>query len=243
MVEWMLAPCDPARLHDVGVQLSWHARSMVAAWSVLVPLGVIAARFLKVFPGQDWPRELDDRRWWHAHRAAQYMALMLMLTGLFMVLFRPVAATSITKGVWIHHLFGWTTLALGCSQYLAGWLRGTKGGPSAPALDDGSWRGDHYDMTGRRRLFERFHKSVGYVAILMSAVAIASGLWQANAPRWMFAFISTWYLVLTVVFALLQRRGMARDTYQAIWGPEPQHPGNSRRPIGIGIKRTSSETE
>ncbi|WP_028745445.1 cytochrome b561 domain-containing protein [Rhizobium mesoamericanum] len=242
MFEWLLAPCDPTRVHEVGTHLSWHARSMVMAWSVLVPIGVIAARFFKIFPGQDWPRVLDDRRWWHLHRGAQYASLVLMLVGLFLILSAPEATQSITAAIWAHQLTGWIVLVLGGMQYLSGWFRGTKGGPSSPAAN-GSWRGDHYDMTRRRRLFERVHKSLGYVAMPFSMAAVSTGLWQANAPRWMLLLIGTWYVIVMVSFAVLQRRGMAYDTYQAIWGLDPQHPGNSLRPIGVGIRKLPPEDE
>ncbi|WP_099824053.1 hypothetical protein [Oceaniglobus indicus] len=77
MIEWLLAPLDPTMAHDVGFLLSWHARLMVLAWAVLAPAGVIVARFFKVWPGQDWPRQLDDQRWWRAHRIFQYGTVVL----------------------------------------------------------------------------------------------------------------------------------------------------------------------
>ena len=77
MIDFWLAPIDPFRPHDVGFLLSWHGRAMFAAWAVLAPVGVIAARYFKVTPGQDWPRELDNPFWWRLHRGAQYAALVL----------------------------------------------------------------------------------------------------------------------------------------------------------------------
>jgi hypothetical protein len=58
-MDWLLAPIDATRAHEVGFAVSWHARSMVLAWAVLAPLAVVIARYFKVLPGQDWPRELD----------------------------------------------------------------------------------------------------------------------------------------------------------------------------------------
>ena len=34
------------------------------AWAVLAPCGILAARFLKLWPGQDWPDRLDHPGWW-----------------------------------------------------------------------------------------------------------------------------------------------------------------------------------
>ena len=69
------------------------------------------------------------------------------------------------------------------------------------------------------------------------AAAILTGLWLANGPVWMWLCLGLWWLVLAMVATVLQRRGWAIDTYQAIWGPDPLLPGNRRAPIGIGIRR------
>jgi len=228
MISWLLASLDPARAHAVEAVIVWHGRLMVAAWGVLLPLGVLIARFFKVTPRQDWPRALDSRLWWHGHLALQYTGGVLMLAGLGLLLWSQPA-----RGLaHLHGILGYAVLAFGAMQFLAGWLRGTKGGPSEPVL-----RGDHYDMTRRRRIFERFHKGMGYLALLLACATIFSGLWQANAPRWMGLALAGWWLGLAAVFALLQRRGRAIDTYQAIWGPGDAHPGNRLNPIGWGVRR------
>ncbi len=232
MLEWLLAPMDASRAHDVGWHISWHARSMVLAWGVLAPVGVIVARYFKIVPSQNWPRRLDHHLWWNTHRICQYGACALMLAGLWIILNAPSSGASYSP----HWFLGWASLCLALVQIMGGLLRGTKGGPTDPAID-GSLHGDHYDMTPRRLLFEAVHKSAGYVALLMSALAILSGLWQANAPNWMMAGILLWWAILAVSCVLFQRRNMAVDTYQAIWGPDPSLPGNQRKPIGLGITR------
>jgi hypothetical protein len=67
MLEWLLSPMDAARIHDVGWHLSWHARIMTLAWGILVPLGIIIARYCKISPKQDWPQQLDNHLWWNTH--------------------------------------------------------------------------------------------------------------------------------------------------------------------------------
>jgi hypothetical protein len=42
---------------------------------------------------------------------------------------------------------------------------------------------------------------------------------------------------LGAAFARWQRAGRCIDTYQAIWGPDPAHPGNRRPPVGWGVRR------
>ncbi|MEL6677268.1 MAG: cytochrome b561 domain-containing protein [Pseudomonadota bacterium] len=232
MLEFLLSPIDPARAHEVGTHLSWHARLMVLAWGVLVPTGVLAARFFKVLPGQDWPREVDNLVWWRTHLTCQYTSLALMVVALWLILSAPPLVS--LPGP--HAFIGWAVLCLAVMQYFGGWLRGTKGGPTERAAD-GSLHGDHYDMTPRRLWFEYVHKLSGYSALLLSVAAILTGLWQANGPVWMWLALTAWWSGLVTAFILLQRRGMAVDTYEAIWGPDTAHPGNNRPPIGLGVKR------
>ena len=123
-------------------------------------------------------------------------------------------------------------------QVLLGVFRGSKGGPTAPSAD-GSPRGHHYDMTPRRRAFETAHKTLGYATLGLSVITILLGLWQVNAPVWMWLSLVVWWACLCLMTVVLQMRGMAVDTYQAIWGDDPSHPGNQRPDPGWGMRRPS----
>lgn len=232
MLDWLLAPIDAMRPHDINGAVAWHARMMTLAWGVLVPCGILTARFLKLWPGQPWPQELDHPGWWHLHRVLQYLAGALTLAALALILTRGGASGATTP----HRVLGWSLVALAVLQFTGAWLRGSKGGPAAPA-PDGSIRGDHYDMTPRRLAFEYAHKFGGYIALGLACGAITTGLWQANAPRWMWLVIGGWWIACITLFFVLQRRGLAFDTYQAHWGTDAAHPGNRRPPIGFGIRR------
>jgi hypothetical protein len=111
-------------------------------------------------------------------------------------------------------------------------LRGSKGGPTGLAL-----RGDHFDMTPRRKWFEYVHKSAGYFAILTAWATVALGLVTADAPRWMVLALLCWAIILIAAFAYWQSRERCIDTYQAIWGDDPRLPGLQIAPIGWGISR------
>ncbi len=233
MLDWLLAPLDPSRVHDVGFHLSWHARMMVVAWGFLVPIGVLSARYFKILPNQKWPEEVDNRTWWNIHRSCQYTAAALTVVAIVTIRLAP----EITWSEGVHHLLGWTVVTFTVLQVGGGLLRGTKGGPGHPGPDR-TLRGDHYDMTPRRIAFEVMHKMAGYAVLLVSVVAITSGMWQANAPRWMPLAMVLWWSCLALAAFWLQRRGMCVDTYQALWGPDPVHPGNRRdRLIGLGVRR------
>ncbi|KMW58506.1 hypothetical protein AIOL_003481 [Candidatus Rhodobacter oscarellae] len=234
-MEWLLAPIDPTRAHEVGFAISWHGRAMVLAWGGLAPLAVLAARFFKVLPGQDWPRELDSQAWWRAHWIGQSLVLGLTVFALALVLPQRSGAAG------AHGWLGYAVLVCLAAQVLLGVLRGSKGGPTAPA-PDGSPRGDHFDMTRWRLIFEHAHKSLGYLTLVLAAVAILYGMWAANAPRWMWIGLLLWWVLLLALSAILQRRGWAVDTYQAIWGDDPSLPGN-RRKIGWGMRRPNESKE
>lgn len=230
MWEWLLHPIDPDRSHAVGLAVSWHGRAMVLAWGVLAPVAVLIARFYKVLPGQDWPRELDNQLWWRVHWIGQSIVLALTLVGAALILSGTVPSNP-------HGVLGYAVLLLVMAQVTLGFFRGTKGGPTAPSL-----RGDHYDMTPWRRMFEVVHKSIGYLLILLAVLTILLGLWDANAPRWMWLTLAIWWAALIAAAVHLQRSGRAVDTYQAIWGPSRMHPGNRRRPNGWMMRRVEDKT-
>jgi hypothetical protein len=238
VLHWLFLPIDSGRVHDVNFAVAWHGRMMTFAWGIAVPVGVIIARFGKIWPGQDWPRELDNKVWWHSHLTLQYLAGFLTLFGIGLV----VRGLSSLGSSGNHALFGWSLALLALSQFLGGWFRGSKGGPTDRAAD-GSLDGDHYSMTRRRLVFEYMHKFGGYVALCLACGAIFTGLWRANAPHWMWLILPVWWMGLILLALSLQKRGRAIDTYQAIWGPNPIHPGNARKPIGIGVRKLTSENE
>jgi cytochrome c biogenesis protein CcdA len=229
VVQWLMAPLSGASTHTIDGWVVWHARLMVVAWAVLLPLGVIAARFFKITQRQNWPQQLDNRAWWHAHRSLQYSGIALMLIGAAIAWGKSVQATTVGA---LHAYAGWLVVTLAALQVLSGWLRGSKGGPTEPKI-----RGDHYDMTTRRRWFERVHKIGGWAAVVIAIVTVGLGLVSADAPRWMAVLLALWWLSLFVIGVRLQRAGRCVDTYQAIWGPELAHPGNQKKLTGWGVRR------
>ena len=156
---WLLTPISGASDHHIAVWTSWHARMMVLAWGVLLPMGVLVARFFKVTPRQDWPTQLDNKTWWHWHRALQLIGLVVMAVGVCLAWGH---GSGMSKPARWHAWLGLTLSALGAFQALGGWLRGSKGGPTDP----NGVRGDHYDMTLYRVAFEVLHKTVGYLSLI-----------------------------------------------------------------------------
>jgi hypothetical protein len=230
MWDYLLAPLDADRAHLITDSQIWHARVMFIAWGIAAPLFVIIARFFKVLPGQRWPERLDSQFWWRSHWIGQSIVLVATLVSTAYMYLNTGDGNS-----W-HGVIGYSVVLLVCVQGLLGAFRGSKGGPTEPA-PDGSLFGDHYSMTRRRRIFERLHKSLGYITLVVAAAAIVLGYWLVNAPRWMWLITIGWWCIMIVVSTGLQRRGLALDTYQAIWGPDENHPGNRIPPVGWGVKR------
>lgn len=234
ILHWLATPISGATTHHIATLTAWHARLMVLSWGILFPLGAFAARFYKIRPCQAWPEELDDKTWWHAHRWTQGIALAVMTAG---VALGVATATMASMAASLHAVLGWLLCITGWLQLAAGLARGSKGGPT-----DKRMRGDHYDMTPRRLVFERCHKAAGWLAILMAAPTIVIGLLIADAPRWMAIVLMLWWISLGAFFVLMHRQGRCVDTYQAIWGPGLDHPGNRIKPVGWGVRRYTAES-
>jgi hypothetical protein len=234
----LVLPLSGSSNHSIEPWAYWHARCMVLAWGVLMPLGALIARFYKITPRQKWPQELDNKAWWHSHRVLQYSGVFVMSIGAALAWQQGQGASAAAQ--W-HAWAGWVLCVLGWFQVLAALLRGSKGGPTEPQL-----RGDHYDMTQHRVVFEHAHKGLGWLALLAAVAVTVSGLLIADAPRWMLLVLCLWWVALVVVFVRLQSLGRCVDTYQAIWGPSLKHPGNNQRLArltGLGVRQFPPQQE
>ena len=198
----------------------WHGLMMALAWLVLIPTGTVIARFYKVRPRQDFPGHADDRFWWNSHRILQSVGAGLTVLAAW---WAYKARGGEMDWLVLHAQLGLAVIGLCALQIAAPMFRGTKGGPTdtyADPKDPGTWGGDHYDMTLRRRIFEAWHKNLGYVVMAAGAVAIWTGIETAGLPdEWKWAFVVA-ALVFTAAFVRLTRLGRRIDTWIAIWGPD-----------------------
>ncbi len=228
-MSWLLMPLSGGAGHAIAPWAAWHGRLMVLGWSVMLPAGILIARFFKVWRRQDWPAKLDSVIWWRTHVLLQCAGVYVMTIGFLMAFGRAHGASPLAV---LHHRIGWVVVSIGWLQVMGGLFRGTKGGPTDTVM-----RGDHYDMTRRRVAFEIVHKTLGWIAMPLVIGGSLLGLRLADSPRWMPVLLCLWWAMLAVLFVRLQRSGRCIDTTHAIWGPGPEHPGNRRRPIGWGISR------
>jgi len=232
---WISNPIDSRRPHEIDSVTKWHARLMSLAWSIIFPVSILIARFYKVMPQQKFPEQIDSQWWWITHRICAVLGTIVAILAFSLVYFLSGGEVSVNAA---HRYAGWTALVLLSVQIASGLLRGTRGGPKMPSYT-GELRGDHYDMTTRRILFERAHKSIGYIALASAWLATAAGLWSVNAPLWIWLLVSGWWILLCAIGVHLQMQHRAIDTYQAIWGTHPDLKGNQMTSIGIGVHKVT----
>ena len=196
-----------------------HAALMVFAWAVLAPLCVLLARYYKVTPEQDFPRAVDNPFWWRWHRWGQ-TAVVALSTLAFGIMWREIGWTGLAS--W-HGTLGMGLVSIGWLQVFGGVLRGSKGGPTDPRANPANpatWRGDHYDMTLRRRVFEAVHKSLGYAALVLVLPVIWLGVSLSGVDISVWISALALWVGMVIGAARLQRSGRHVDTWVALWGPK-----------------------
>ena len=216
-----------------------HATLMIVAWGGMMPLGGIVARYFKVVPGQGFPEVVDNPFWWNWHRGLQYGGLAVATVALAVIFWETGGSIDT-----LHGSLGVAVMGLGGLQLLSPLFRGRKGGPTdqgADPSDPASWRGDHYDMTLRRHLFEAWHKTMGWGLIVLAAVTILLGIQLVGAPSWLLVLAGM--LQAAMLCGLIDGRLRLRwvDTYAALWGPDPEHPGN-RKGSGAPPSKTAEQS-
>ena len=215
----------------IEIHWDYHAYLMTAVWLVLVPVGVFVLRFFKAKPTLNGIKKgtssfAPKLICWTVHFMVLYPAIALSLVGMTVAL---VVSGGLSGS--LHAIFGIATIFLGCLQVISAWFRGTHGGErgvdSVPN-DPSTWRGDHYDMTARRRWFESYHKTAGYFTLALALSATASGLMQFWMPVIGVALGLTLIVVL-ILSVFLEGKGYRQDTYRSVYGNHPDHPYNKAR--------------
>eukprot|EP00268_Persea_americana_P017168 TRINITY_DN18215_c0_g2_i1.p1 TRINITY_DN18215_c0_g2~~TRINITY_DN18215_c0_g2_i1.p1 ORF type:complete len:910 (+),score=135.36 TRINITY_DN18215_c0_g2_i1:286-3015(+) len=135
---------------DLRPVLAVHGFMMFVAWGILLPGGILAARYLKHVKGDGW---------YKIHVYLQYSGILIILLG---VLF----AAAELRGFFInsaHVKFGITAIVLACMQPVNAYLR-----PKKPANGE--------EISSKRLLWEYLHVIVGRCAIVAGMAALVSGM-------------------------------------------------------------------
>jgi hypothetical protein len=164
---WMMAPLSGAATHSIEPWAYWHARLMVLAWGLLVPLGALSARYFKVLPRQRWPQQLDSQPWWRAHRWLQWGGVLAMSAGVALAWWQAPASRASGAGSQCPPVHA--TLGLGAFVGLA-WTAGSwRGWPAAARAvptDRAAARRPLRHDAAPRVWFEHVHKALGWLAVL-----------------------------------------------------------------------------
>ena len=153
-----------------------HGTLMMTSWGVLLPLGVISARFLKYQGG-------DPPTWFKFHRQLQITGLTLAVIGWVVALsqfdvFRAGGGTS-----FIHGVLGMLVMTLGILQPIGAFFR-----PHAPQPGE--------PRSTARRVFEIAHKGGGYTAVTLAVFTILLGVTRPSIPLAQTVFMLLYILIL-----------------------------------------------
>ncbi|KAL5206712.1 hypothetical protein ABZP36_034921 [Zizania latifolia] len=163
---------------DLRPVLAVHGFMMFVAWGILLPGGILAARYLKSLKGDGW---------YQIHVYLQYSGIAIMLLG---VLF----AAAELRGFYVssvHVKFGVVALLLGGLQPLNAYFR-----PKRPSNGEVSSR--------NRVLWEYLHVITGRSAIIVGIVALFTGM-KHLGHRYDSENVEelTWALMLWVLSAIV----------------------------------------
>lgn len=215
------------------IEIHWHYHAilMVSVWAILVPIGVVSLRYFKPKPtktGIETRIAIEDPRWawFNVHKYLLTFAVGMSVAGV-------VVALVVSRGISgsVHSWFGLATVVFGCLQLVSAWLRGTHGGRYYYTADTNrpeSWKGDHFDMSPRRRRFESYHRPAGYFTAFIATGAIGSGLMQYSMPA-LAGVVALDVVILLAISVHREYRGKRYDTYRAVFGNDPDHPFNKAR--------------
>jgi len=150
-----------------------HGSLMLLSWGLLLPLGVLSARYLRHKP---------DALWFKLHRGMQVLGLLLAAGGFavalsnFSVFNKGASARSLAHGC-----VGVFVMALGLMQPLNAFFR-----PHSSSAGE--------EKTPARKKWELLHKGSGYTAVYLAPINILVGATIAGGP---------WVLVVAAFFGAL----------------------------------------
>ncbi|KAI4297374.1 hypothetical protein L6164_037268 [Bauhinia variegata] len=175
---------------DLLPVLAVHGFMMFLAWGILLPGGILAARYLKHLKGDGW---------YQIHVYLQYSGLTIVLLGLLF-------AMAELRGFYVssaHVKFGIAAVFLACIQPVNASLR-----PPKPANGE--------EVPLKRLVWEYFHIIVGRAAFVVGIAALFSGLKHlgerygvenVHGLNWA---LMGWFIVGTLIVVYLEYRERKR---------------------------------
>ncbi|XP_074296186.1 cytochrome b561, DM13 and DOMON domain-containing protein At5g54830-like [Silene latifolia] len=183
-VKVMLTHGSAETEQDLRPVLTVHGFMMFLAWGILLPGGVMAARYLKNLKGDGW---------FKIHVYLQYSGLVIVLLGFLF-------AVAELKGLYVtslHVKLGMTAITLACFQPINALLRPKKPASGEPPL--------------RRVIWEYSHVIAGRSVIIIGMAALLTGMkhlgerYGEDVRRLTWALIC-WFLIGGVMVLYLEFR-------------------------------------
>ncbi|XP_015080218.1 cytochrome b561, DM13 and DOMON domain-containing protein At5g54830 [Solanum pennellii] len=178
---------------DLRPVLAVHGFMMFLAWGILLPGGILAARYLKHIKGDGW---------FQIHVYLQYSGLSIVFLG-FLFAVAELRGLSFSS---LHVKFGMLAIVLAIAQPINAYLR-----PKKPGAGE--------EVSSNRRIWEYIHVIVGRGAIVVGIAALITGMkhlgeryGDEDVHRLMWALI-LWILVgvLTVMYLEYREKKKRRD--------------------------------
>jgi hypothetical protein len=161
-----------------------HGVLMFLSFGLLMPIGVIAARFGKdAFPAP---------KWFHIHRGVQTAALALALIGFALAIKFTIDAKVDHFSV-LHSKIGLGVFIGAILQPFIAFIRPAKGEKN-------------------RALWEAVHKSIGWLAVLLAILVILLGLKKIGAGTILLVLYSVLAGLFCFAFVILEARLVSRST-------------------------------
>jgi len=162
-----------------------HAAMMLIGWGILLPIGIMVARFTKKVKAGSKPPF-----WFQYHRIIQGTGLLFALIGFI------IALSMVDSGEHFgnrHAKLGLATMIIGLLQPLNALIR--------PHPEP---------RTTMRLAWEILHKGLGYLVIIMAMAAIFLGMMQISPEAsmaakgiyaaWVAVLITVWFVMTIVTF-------------------------------------------
>lgn len=178
---------------DLRPVLAVHGFMMFLAWGILLPGGILSARYLKHIKGDGW---------FQIHVYLQYSGLSIVFLG-FLFAVAELRGLSFSS---LHVKFGMLAIVLAIAQPINAYLRPKKTGAGE-------------EVSSKRRVWEYIHVIVGRGAIVVGIAALITGMKHLgeryddeDVHRLMWALI-LWIFVgfLTVIYLEFRERKKRRD--------------------------------
>ncbi|TYH74386.1 hypothetical protein ES332_D05G395300v1 [Gossypium tomentosum] len=182
---------------DLRPVLAVHGFMMFLAWGILLPGGILAARYLKHVKGDGW---------YQIHVYLQY-------SGLAIILLAVLFAVAELHGFFVsslHVKFGIAAIFCACVQPVNAYLR-----PKKP---------DHgVEASSNRIIWEYFHVNVGRGAIVVGIAALFTGMkhlgerYKGENVHGLSWALIIWFLIgaLIVIYLEYRERQRRRDRFLA----------------------------